>query len=120
METYTDEVIDAIAAIEAQRQAMTHEAGVAAASGDALRQLHELLNRVRAVLQSQGPDVGHPANVEAVTIEIERVRKLVRVTTPGSAFRNMQRDPRQVSVQKGTRIPPRNKGRRTMGRASGR
>jgi hypothetical protein len=120
METYTDEVIDAIAAVEAQRQAMAHEAGVAAASSAALRQLHALLDRVRAALQSQDPDAGRLANVEAVTIEIERVKKLAGVTSPGPAFRNMQRDPRQVSLQSGRRIPPRNKGRRTMGRASGR
>ena len=79
-----------------------------------------LLDRVRAALQSQDPDAGCLANVEAVTIEIERVKKLAGVTSPGPAFRNMQRDPRQVSLQSGRRIPPRNKGRRTMGRASGR
>ena len=120
METYTDEVIDAIGAIEAQRQAMAHEAGVVAASSGALRRLHELLEGVRAALQSQGPDVGHPGNVEAVTIEIERVKKLAGVTTPGSISGNKHPEPQQMSLRDNTRIPARNKGRRTMGRASGR
>ena len=96
----TDEVIDAIAAIEVQRQAMEHEAGAAAASSGALRRLHELLDSVRAALQSHGPDVAHLVNAEAVMIEIERVKKLAGVTSPSSAFRSMQRDPRQVSLKR--------------------
>ena len=120
METYTDEVIDAIGAIEAQRQAMAHEAGVVAASSGALRRLHELLDSARAALQSQGPDVGHPSNVEAVMIEIERVKKLAGVTSPGSIAGNKHPEPQQMSLRGNARIPPRNKGRRTMGRTSGR
>ena len=47
----TDEVIDAIAGIEAQRQAMEQEAGAAAATSGALRRLHDLLESERASLQ---------------------------------------------------------------------
>lgn len=116
----TDEMIDAIAEIEARRQAMEQEAGAAAASSGALRRLHELLDGAREALRLHGPNAGHPANVDAVTIEIERVKKLARITSPGSLSRNMRPEPRQVSLRSGTRIPPRNKGRRTMGRAGGR
>lgn len=116
----TDEMIDAIGEIEAQRQAMEQEAGAAAASSGALRRLHELLDGAREALQLHGPIAGHPANVEAVTIEIERVKKLARVTSPGVLSRNMRPEPRPVPLRSETRIPPRNKGRRTMGRTGGR
>jgi hypothetical protein len=116
----TDEVIDAIAEIEAQRQAMEQEAGVVAASSGALRRLHELLESERASLQSRGPQTGHPANVDAVITEIERVKGLARMASPNSPANNTRPEPRQVSLRSETRNPPRNKGRRTMGRAGGR
>lgn len=96
----TDEVIDAIAEIEVQRQAMELEGGAAAASSSALRRLHALLDDARQALQSHGPDAGYPANVDTVTMEIERVKQLAPITNPGSLSRNM--------------------GRRTMERAGGR
>jgi hypothetical protein len=116
----TDEVIDAIAEIEAQRQAMEHEAGVAAASSGALRRLHELLDSERQSLQSRGPQTRHPMNIDAVTIEIERVNGLARFAGADSPGKNTRPEPRQVSLRSETRNPPRNKGRRTMGRAGGR
>lgn len=116
----TDEVIDAIAEIEAQRQAMEHEAGAAAASSGALRRLHELLASERQSLQSRGPETRHPANIDAVTIEIERVKGLARFAGVDVPGKNTRPEPRQVSPQNETRNPPRNKGRRTMGRAGGR
>jgi hypothetical protein len=116
----TDEVIDAIAEIEAQRQAMEHEAGVAAASSGALRRLHELLDSERQSLQSRGPQTRHPMNIDAVTIEIDRVKGLARFAGADSPGKNTRPEPRQVSLRSETRNPPRNKGRRTMGRAGGR
>lgn len=119
-ETAADEVIDMIAEIEVQRQTMEQEAGVESASSGALRRLHELLSREREALQLHGPNSAHAANVDAVTNEIERVKKLARATSHGFISRNTRPEPRQVSLRSGTRIPPRNKGRRTMGRAGGR
>ena len=116
----TEEVIDAIAEIEAQRQAMEHEAGTAAASSGALRRLHELLDSERQSLQSRGPETRHPVNIDAVTIEIERVKGLARIAGVDVPGKNARPEPRQVSLRSETRIPPRNKGRRTMGRAGGR
>lgn len=116
----TDEVIDAIAGIEAQRQAMEQEAGAAAATSGALRRLHELLESERASLQLRGPQAGHPENVDAVTTEIERVKGLARSASPNSSAKNTRPEPRQVSLRSETRNPPRNKSRRTMGRAGGR
>jgi len=116
----TDEVIDAIADIEMQRQAMVKDAGIAASCGSALRRLHELLDREKEALQQQRPDAGHPENVEAVAIEIERVKGLTAITNPGPAPRGAYPGQQKVAWRSAHRSPARNKGRRTMGRAGGR
>jgi hypothetical protein len=91
----TDEVIDAIAEIEAQRQVLEQ--------------------------QFRGPQAGHPVNVAAVTAEIERVKGLARFAKPDLVpVQSARPEPRQISLRSETRNPPRNKGRRTMGRTSGR
>ena len=113
----TYEVMDAIARIEMHRQEIEMEAGVATACNEALRKLHELLDREREALQSPGPGAGHAANVEALTAEIERVKTLAG----GVAMPKHERPGRQHPVRT---VPPhnrpRNKGRRTMGRGGGR
>jgi hypothetical protein len=114
----TDEVIQMIAAIEAQRQAIEKEAGLAAACSSALRKLHELLDREREALQLRGPAAGHPENVEAVTIEIGRVKRLTVATNQGPT--RAYTGPRKASWRNAHHSPAKNKGRRTMGRAGGR
>jgi len=122
----TDEVIDAIADIEMTRREMEKEAGLAASCSSALRKLHEILDREKAALQLHGAGAGHAANVDAVTIEVERVKRLAVATrAPGPAHRNAdpagrRQESRQKSWQDARRNPARNKGRRTMGRAGGR
>jgi len=122
----TDEVIDAIADIEMQRQAMEKEAGLAVSCNSALRKLHELLDREKVALQLHVSGTGHPVNVDAVMIEVERVKKLAIVTGRGHLSRNnvdragLRQELRQKSWQNAQRNPARNKGRRTMGRAGGR
>lgn len=119
----SDEVIDTIAEIEVQRQAMEKEAGLGAASSGALRRLHELLERERQAQQVHGPDPGHPANIEALTIAIESVTKLTGVKTqrPMPGMPRSARPERQpVSWQNAPRNSSKSRGRRTMGRASGR
>lgn len=116
----TDEVIDAIADIEMQRQAMEKEGGLAASCSSALRRLHELLDHEKEALQLHGPDAGHPKNVEAVTIEIERVKGLSVITSQRPAARSAYPGQRNVAWRNAPRSPARNKGRRTMGRAGGR
>lgn len=115
----TDELIDAIAGIETQRQAMVKDAGLAASGSSALRRLHELLDREKNTLQSHGPDAGHPENVEAVTVEIERVKGMTAITNPGPSLRGAYPGQRKVAWRNAHRSPARNKGRRTMGRAGG-
>lgn len=116
----TDEVTDAIAGIETQRQAMVKEAGLAASCSSALRMLHELLDREKNTLQSHGPDAGHPENVEAVTVEIERVKGMTRITNPRPAPSGAHPGQRKAVWRNAHSSPARNKGRRTMGRAGGR
>ena len=114
--TASDEVIDAIASIEMHRQELEKEAGLAAACSEALRKLHELLDHERAAQQLHAPGTKHPANVEAVTAEIKRIQKMAGVRTQVAIPRNPRPGQHQVSVRSGTRIPPRTRGRRTMGR----
>jgi hypothetical protein len=116
----SDEVIDAIADIETQRQAMEKEGGLAASCSSALRRLHELLDREKEALQLHNPDARHPENVEAVAIEIERVKGLSVITSQRPAARSTYPGQRNVAWRNAPRNPARNKGRRTMGRAGGR
>ena len=116
----TEEVVDAIADIETQRQAAVKEAGLAASCSSALRRLHELLDREKNTLQSHGPDAGHPENVKAIAVEIERVKGLATITNPAPAPRGAYPGQRKVAWRNAHRSPARNKGRRTMGRAGGR
>lgn len=118
-EMATDEVTDMIALIEVHRQGTQKEAGLAAACNEALRKLHELLERERAALQMHVPDTAHAANVEAVSREIERVKQLAGITGPASRQkRSRQQQP--GSRPRAPHNPARNKGRRTMGRRGGR
>jgi len=116
-EMATDEVTDAIAHIEMQRQEMAKEAGLAAACNAALRKLHELLDHEKVEPQPHGPGTGYLANIEAVMIEIKRIRKLADTKSQGSLARRARHGQQQpMSRPGGPRNPARNKGRRTMGR----
>ncbi|HSD43360.1 MAG TPA: hypothetical protein VLD36_16020 [Burkholderiales bacterium] len=123
----TDEMMDAIAHIEMHRQEMEKAASVAAAYNEALRKLHELLTREREALRLHGPGAGRAANVEALTAEIERVKRLsgeagrVKRLSGEAGGVAHERFQRQKRVRPGQpHNPPRTKGRRTMGRSSGR
>ena len=115
----SDEVTDLIALIEMYRQEAQKEAGLAAACSEALHKLHELLEREKAAMQLQGPDNGHPANIEAVMHHIQRVKKLAAGQdhrNPKRARFGQQRPPWSA----GARNPARSKGRRAMGRRGAR
>jgi bacterioferritin-associated ferredoxin len=112
----SDEVIDTIAHIEMHRQKMANETGPAAACGEALRRLHELLDRERAGLQLHGTATAHPANIEAVTAEVKRIKQLAGATNPGSISGKGRPAQRPVSRSDAPGNSVRNKGRRTMGR----
>jgi hypothetical protein len=118
----SDEVIDAIADIERQRRETEKQAGFAMSCSSALHRLNELHDHETEALRLRGPDSGHQANVQAVTIEIGRLKGLSAGKVPNSnrfpgSARNGQG---QRSWHDAPRSPARNKGRRTMGRAGGR
>ncbi len=115
-EMVSDEVTDMIAHIEMHRQGTHKEAGLAAACNEALRKLHELLGRERAALQMHVPGTAHAANIEAVTREIERVKRLAGATRPISISRQKRPQQQPGSRPRAPHNPARNKGRRTMGR----
>ena len=118
--TATDGVIDAIAEIEMQRQETAKRAGFATSSGAALHSLNELLHHESKALALHGPDTGHAGNVEALTLEIVRVKALTAPSAQESIPRYVRTEERPVSWNNAPRNPPRNKGRRTMGRSGGR
>ena len=71
-----DHVIDVIASVESDRQRIEKDAGLAASCGEALRRLHELLDLEREAFEVRAPGTRHP-NIEAVALEIARVKKLL-------------------------------------------
>jgi hypothetical protein len=114
------ETASALADIDRHRQAMEKAGGAAAACNEALRKLHELLDREHEASQSRGAGGDHAASIEAVTAEIERVKRLAGVAGAGAMPRH-GRPQGQKHVGPGqAHNPPRNKGRRTMGRTGGR
>jgi hypothetical protein len=115
----SDDVTDAIAHIELHRQESAKEGGQATACNEALRKLHELLEREHEASQRHGPGTRHPVNVEAIATEISRVKKLTGTPAQGSLAKAPQPGKHPVSMRTGTQSPARNKGRRTMGRHSG-
>jgi hypothetical protein len=120
-EIETHDVIDSIAHIEMHRQVAAKEAGLAAACSEALRKLHELLDSERAALQRNEPGAGHSANIDAVTTEIEKVKKLARAASAeGPASKQLRPGQQQVPRQNARQTPARNRGRKTMGRSGDR
>ena len=115
-----DEVIDAIADIEMKRRETEKEAGLAMSCSVALHRLQELHDHEKEALRLRGPDSRHQQNVETVTIEIERVKRLAVVTNRRPNPRNPYPDQRKPSWRDAPQGSARNKGRRTMGRAGGR
>ena len=115
-ERASDEVTDAIAHIEMHRQEMEKEAGLATACNEALRKLHDLLKEEQEALQRNGPGTLHALNVEVVSNEIRKVKKMMGNSGQSPVSRAPQADKRRVPQRNGPRTPDKKKGRRTMGR----
>lgn len=120
-EKASDEVIDAIAYIEMQRQDMEKQSNPAAACNLALRKLQEVLQQEQQTAQEQASDARHSANVEALENEIRRVKQMLggagRNSKPGGGPR--PGGPQPTHRDKGHR-QARNRGRRNQGRSGGR
>jgi hypothetical protein len=88
-ETATDDVLQSIASIETHRREIETASGLPASCNEALRRLHQLLDREREALQMHGPGTRrHSVNVGTVTVEIARVKKLTGDTSPPPTSRN--------------------------------
>lgn len=116
----SDEVTDDIAAIEMHRQGTEQESGLAMACSEALRKLHALLEQEKEALRVQGPETVHAINVEVVANEIKRVQSMTGGRGQGATPRNARPRTQQLPRPEKTHNAPRNRGRRTMGRVSGR
>jgi hypothetical protein len=116
-ETPADDITDAIAQIELHRQESVKVAGLSTACNEALRKLHEILGQEQEAVQRHGPGTRHPANIRALAAAIEKVKKLAGAGSKGAGGVHMP-GPRQKKVPPpgAPHQPPRNKGRRTMGR----
>jgi bacterioferritin-associated ferredoxin len=116
----SDEVTDSIAHIEMHRQEMAKETDLAAACGESLRKLHELLEHERAALQLHSSSVAHLANVEAATLEIQRIKQMTGAAPYANSLapRSQRAQQPAVSRSRAPHTPTRNKLRRTMGRRS--
>jgi len=117
-ESAADEITDAIAQIEMHRQESARQAGLAPACNEALRKLHEILGEEQDALQRHGPGTRHPENIRALTAAIEKVKKLAVAGNPGVGHARGQ-EQKRISPS-APHKPPRNRGRRTMGRRGSR
>jgi hypothetical protein len=116
-ETAADDITDAIAQIEMHRQESAKMSGLESACNEALRKLHEILHSEQEAAQLHGPGTLHPANVRALTAAIEKVKKLAGAPSKGAGRVHRPGQGRKgVSPPGAPHQPPRNKGRRTMGR----
>jgi hypothetical protein len=114
--TPSDEALDLIGAIAMHRQAMEQESGAAPARNEALRKLNALLAREREELEAHGPGGRHSANIAAVMLELVKVRNSPDPSAARAGY--VRRNQWGLVWQPGaSRIYPRHKGRRTMGRA---
>jgi hypothetical protein len=116
----SDDIIDAVAHIEMERQERAREAGNAAACAAALRGLRTLHAAEKEALRTGGPSALHSANLAALAAEIGRVEKLSGGAARLSLPEGEKREPRTGSRPSGQRAPVRNSGRRNQRRSGGR
>lgn len=116
----SDEVTDAIAAIEMHRQGTEQESGLAVACSEALGKLQALLEQEKEALQLHGPDTVHAINVEAVANGIRRVQSMVGGKGQGTMTRSARPRAQQLPRPEKSHTPPRSRGRRNIGRSGGR
>ena len=119
-ESPMDEVTDLIASIEMHRKEIEREAGLEASRNYSLRRLQQALQEEQEAAQLHGSGPARLAIAEALANEIKRVGSLARSASqrpaPGGGRPQHSRHPRQDEQRK----PSKSRGRRAMGRRSGR
>ncbi|HLX80239.1 MAG TPA: hypothetical protein VKS43_06615 [Burkholderiales bacterium] len=116
-----DEVTDLIASVEMHRKEIERESGLEASRSYALRRLQEALQKEQEAAQLDGSSPVRAATAEALAIEIRRVGSLSRAASQRPQQRGGRpQQPQNQQRRQDQRHPPKSRGRRTMGRNSGR
>jgi len=123
-ESPMDVVTDLIASIEMHRKEIERETGLEASRAYALRRLQQALQEEQEAAQQQGADPVRVATSEALSKEIKRVGSLSRGAGQrpqqgGGGRPQQQQQPRNFR-QDQQRRSPKSRGRRSMGRGTGR
>lgn len=121
-----DEVTDLIASIEMHRKEIERETGLEASRNYSLRRLQQALQEeqeaaLRESTQAHGSNPARVATAEALANEIKRVGSLSRGSgqRPPQGGGRPQQQPRNFR-QDQQRKAPKSRGRRSMGRGTGR
>lgn len=121
-ESPMDAVTDLIASIEMHRKEIERETGLEASRDYSLRRLQQALQEEQEAAQQHGSSPTRVATAEALANEIKRVGSLLRGASQrpqgggGRPGQQQQRNFRQDQQRKS----PKSRGRRSMGRSSGR
>jgi hypothetical protein len=115
-----DEVTDLIASIEMHRKEIERESGLEVSRSYALRRLQEALQLEQEVTQQHGSTPVRVATAEALAVEIRRIGSLARAASQRPQQQQRGGRPQQNNRPQEQRHPPKSRGRRTMGRNSGR
>jgi len=121
-ESPMDVVTDLIASIEMHRKEIERETGLEASRIYALRRLQQALQEEQEAAQQHGSDPVRVATAEALANEIRRVGALSRGAgqrPPQGGGGRPQQQPRNFR-QDQQRRAPKSRGRRSMGRGTGR
>ncbi len=116
-----DEVTDLIASIEMHRKEIEKESGLEVSRNYALRRLQEALHLEQEATQQHGSTPVRVATAEALATEIRRVGSLARAASQRPQQQQRGGRPQQQNSRpQEQRHAPKSRGRRTMGRNSGR
>ena len=122
-ESPMDAVTDLIASIEMHRKEIERETGLEASRNYSLRRLQQALQEEQDAAQQHGSSPTRVATAEALANEIKRIGSLSRGAqqrpAQGGGGRPQQQQPRNFR-QDQQRKQPKSRGRRPMGRPTGR
>jgi hypothetical protein len=106
------EITEIIARIELHRQERAKDSDPSIAGNEALRKLHELLDRERQALQLHAQGTRHSSNIEAIAKAIAGVKKLIATASPTAGSHNPRPRHHQDALQNAARTFQRSKGRK--------
>jgi hypothetical protein len=120
-ESPMDEVTDLIASVEMHRKEIERESGLEVSRSYALRRLQEALQKEQEAAQLDGASPVRAAIAEALNVEIRRIGSLSRASNQRPQQHRGGRPQQQQNARpQEQRHSQKSRGRRTMGRNSGR